>query len=39
MSFWTALTWYTVIKTAFKTKEKRTFGDLYYKDFEFYVLE
>ena len=37
MSSWTALSWYTVMKTAFKTQkyEKRIVWDLYYEDFKF----
>ena len=34
---WTALTWYTVIKTAYRNKnlESESFADLYYEDFDF----
>ena len=39
-SSWTALAWYSVMKTAFKTKNMKSeyFWDLYHKDFNFLEL-
>ena len=40
MSSWTALAWYIVMKTAFKTKSMKSesFCNIYYEDFKFQEL-